>query len=465
MNPSQYQLDIFEHIKQEGQSNLVVAAMAGSGKTSTIVEALNHIPNNKNVLFVAFNKHIAEELGKRVPFNVEASTLNAFGYRIVRNAGFKVKINERKVKNIIWYKLYQEENFNEYIRLVGTVLKLVSLFKAFGITNPTEEDGRHIADRFGIPVLEEKAYSIAMQAMAESLRMTQIMDFDDQLLYPIHFQLNVPKYDYVFVDEAQDLNLIQIQLVMKASRGMIVAVGDPHQAIYGFRGADPDAIKNLTANIQAKTLPLSICYRCAKNVVKEAQQIVPEIECSVTQQDGLVETINVAKYRELVTEGDWVLCRTMAPLVSEALHMLREKRRATVKGRQIGEALIALAERVNDLDQYEMEQTERLKNNETALIELQDQLDTIRALIEAYGREGLKDGIAQLFGEETTGIMYATIHRSKGLETNRIFLICPELLPHPKCSKDWQREQEKNLQYIAITRAKVEFRYVEGKIK
>jgi len=464
MNPSPYQTAIFEHIKTQ-EDNLVVSAMAGSGKTSTVVEALKVIPRNKNVLFVAFNKHIAEELARRVPLNVESSTLNAFGYRIMRNSNMNPKLNVNKVKNIVWYKIYQEDNFGEYIRLVGSVLKLVSLFKALGITSPTEEDGRTIADRFGIPIIEEKAFVVAIQAMQESLRMTQVIDFDDQLLYPIHFQLNIPKYDYVFVDEAQDLNLIQIQLVCKASRGMIVAVGDPNQAIYGFRGADPNAIQEITDCIHAITLPLSICYRCAKSVVKEAQQIVPTIEYSETQQEGLVETIGVTKYREVVKEGDWVLCRTTAPLVHEALLMLRNKRKAIVKGRQIGEALLSLAERVNDLDQYEMEQTERLKNNETALIELQDQLDTIRALIEAYGREGLKDGIEQLFGEETTGIMYCTIHRSKGLETNRVFLICPELLPHPKCTKDWQLQQEKNLHYIAITRAKVEFRYVEGKIK
>ena len=463
MNPSEYQVNIFEHIKND-KTNLVVEAVAGSGKTFTIVEALKYIPRNKNVLFVAFNKHISEELSKRVPMNVEASTLNAFGYRIMRNGGICAKINARKVKNIVWYKIYQEDNFSEYIKYLGAVLKLVSLFKAFGITQPTQDDCVYLADRYGIVIYDEKIYSIALQALEESLRMVQIIDFDDQLLYPIHFQLPIPKYDYVFVDEAQDLNPIQIDLVRRASRGMIVAVGDTHQAIYGFRGADPEAIKNITTTLNATTLPLSICYRCAKNIVYEAQKIVPTIEPAPTQLDGNIETIQVPKYRDIVRDGDWVLCRTTAPLVAEALRMLRQKRRATVKGRQIGEALLSLAERVEDLDQYELEQIERLKNNETALIELQDQIDTIRALLEAYGREGLKKGIEELFGEETTGIMYCTIHRSKGLETDRIFLICPELLPHPKCTKDWQYEQEDNLHYIAITRAKVEFRYVEGKL-
>ena len=463
MNPSKYQEDIFSYIETP-ESNIVVEAVAGSGKTFTIVEASKRIPSNKNVLFVAFNKHIAEELAKRMPDNVEASTLNAFGYRIMRNAGIRAKVNARKVKNIVWYKIYKEDNFKEYIKNLGSVLKLVSLFKAFNITDPTIADCDHLIERYGIVVYDDHAKQVAIDAMVESLRMTQIIDFDDQLLYPLHFHLPVPKYDFVFVDEAQDLNPIQIQLVQKASRGIIVAVGDTKQAIYGFRGADPEAIKNITMTLSAKTLPLSICYRCAKNIVKEAQKIVPYIEYADTQIDGLVETVQVEKYRDIVQEGDWVLCRTTAPLVSEALRMLRNKRKATVKGRQIGEALLSLAERVEDLDQYELEQTERLRNNEAALIELQDQIDTIRALIEAFGRDGLKDGIEQLFGEQTTGIMYCTIHRSKGLETNKVFLICPELLPHPKCTKEWQREQEDNLHYIAITRAKQEFRYVEGKI-
>jgi DNA helicase-2/ATP-dependent DNA helicase PcrA len=474
--PNKYQQAVYDHIRN-GQGNLIVEARAGSGKTSTIVQALQFLPKSRNVLFVAFNRHIAEELSARAPINVEVSTLNSFGFRCMRNAGMQSKIKDNKVKNIVWYKIYREQNFGQYVRIVGAVLKTISLCKAHCIVKPNEKDIDWITTRYVITYpseLKSTFINVVQQTMEESLRQTQIIDFDDQLLYPICKSLPIPQYDYVFVDEAQDLNPVQIELIKRACRGMCVAVGDTHQAIYGFRGADPDAIANIQLAFQSTVLPLSICYRCSKNVIIEAQKIVPDIEYADNAQAGTVTTLSVDEYRDKIDDGDWVLCRTTAPLVHEALRMIRNRRRAMVKGRQIGEAILFLAERVllddergvDALDAYEMEQCEKLRGNELALLEMQDQVATIRALVEAYGLDGLKQGIADLFGDNTIdGVMYCTVHRSKGLETNNVYLICPELMPHPKATEEWQKVQERNLQYIAITRAKQNFYYVEGKIK
>jgi len=68
--------------------------------------------------------------------------------------------------------------------------------------------------------------------------------------------------------------------------------------------------------------------------------------------------------------------------------------------------------------------------------------------------------IGGIFSDDTRGIVLSTIHKSKGLENDRVFFLLPELLPSRFATMDWQLEQEENLRYVAITRAKKELVYV-----
>ena len=91
------------------------------------------------------------------------------------------------------------------------------------------------------------------------------MDFTDMIFLPIKFGVAVKQYDFVFIDECQDLNSCQRELMQKAIKpntGRFVAVGDPAQAIYGFAGADSDSFKKLCNIPNTIQLPLSVCYRC-----------------------------------------------------------------------------------------------------------------------------------------------------------------------------------------------------------
>ena len=67
----------------------------------------------------------------------------------------------------------------------------------------------------------------------------------------------------------------------------------------------------------------------------------------------------------------------------------------------------------------------------------------------------LKHKIKSIFTDEIQGIVLSTVHKIKGLEANRVFIIRPDLLPM-QTAKPWQHIQEKNLQYVAYTRAKLD---------
>jgi superfamily I DNA/RNA helicase len=127
------------------------------------------------------------------------------------------------------------------------------------------------------------------------------------------------KYDVVFVDEAQDFNQAQRMLILRCldENARCVIVGDPNQAIYGFRGASSSSMDLFAkllekTNREIKTFPLSLTWRCPSSVVAEANRFVEDFHCKDDADEGKVvvdSALNPAK-------GDMVLCRYNAPLVT-----------------------------------------------------------------------------------------------------------------------------------------------------
>lgn len=474
MEYSKYQQDIFEFIKH-GTGHGIVEAVAGSGKTTTIIEALKLIPPIKRTLFVAFNKHIAEELEKRVPPMVEAKTLHSLGWAICRKHLGYTKMNARKIANIIKYKMFDmddKEARTKCYKIIKNVCRLVSLCKAYNY-HPKDPDIiakiNKLCRDYGIDSAQNLLIESTMVAFTQSCEQEKVADFDDMIYWPVYKDVEFPKYDYVFVDEAQDLSPIQQEFILRlmSDGGRIIAVGDTHQAIYGFRGASPDAMKKLKEVLHATELPLSICYRCGTSIVKAAKKYVPYIEASDTAKVGKVETIEYETFYKRVNERDYVLCRVTADLVKGCLALIRNGKKAMVKGREIGEGLLDFTETIGAkddddidrlkklIDDYANTRREKLKGREAELMALEDRCDTLRALtIECSSVYFVRNKIKEIFSNKEEGVVFSTIHKSKGLEADTIYIIRPDLLPHPKAVGKWQRIQEDNLAYVAITRAK-----------
>src|SRR5690606_18120963 len=104
--------------------------------------------------------------------------------------------------------------------------------------------------------------------------------------------LRVREFDNVLVDEAQDLNVAQRILIRRMLKegGRLIAVGDPRQAIYGFRGADSDSFRLIGEEFNATDLPLTVTFRCPKAVVAQAQRYVSHIQAHETAPEGEVIT-------------------------------------------------------------------------------------------------------------------------------------------------------------------------------
>ena len=172
-----------------------------------------------------------------------------------------------------------------------------------------------------------------------------------------------------------------------------------------------------------------------------------------------------------------ILCRVNAPLVSECFKFIKAGRKANIRGRDVGAALVStvnkhkakdvgdLVEKLSDWFQNEsMKENKKKYPNDARLIALQDRYDCLGCFIEdAQTIEAVIKSIENVFSDkDTEGIQLSSIHKAKGLESARVFLIEPEgaTVPHPMAKSDWQKEAEMNLKYVAITRAIEELIYV-----
>lgn len=474
------------HANRKGA--VTIEAVAGSGKTTTIVEAAKRIPTTQRAVFLAFNKSIATELQSRLPSTVEAKTLNSLGHGAVYRALGKVTLDTNKTRAIV-EALIDKDEPNRFERM-RDICSLVAKAKSHALVPPgkgytgydaTLDRWAELADRYDVDA-DAETFKLAGIVLEQGLSAKHVIDFDDQLYFVVAMDLKVSKYDWIIVDEAQDVSHVQRMMLQKflKSNGRLIAVGDSRQAIYGFRGADSDSMANLRKVFRADTLPLSITYRCPKSVVALAQQYVPGLEAAETAADGRVEHLDKLDAADLQA-SDLVVCRYTAPIIKTAYAMIGRKLPVRVQGRDIGSGLIAVIKKVCGKSWESMPTAELMrkleawlareahkaleKGDEAKADSLNDKFQSIAAVVD--GSEALTGGdvareIESLFAGGT-GVLMSTVHRAKGLEAERVYVLDPECMPAKRAKQEWQLAQEYNLMYVAYTRAKSELYFVSSK--
>lgn len=481
--PSKYQQDIYDKFNNTNV-NINISAVAGSGKTTVLLNLLKFVKEDSNALFVAFNNSIVEELKKRIGVknNVEISTIHSFGWQAIMRRYGKPKLNQNKIISKI-EKLFKQEEYKEikerkkgyYFYIVGKIIDLMRC----NLTEHTTAAINELCERYDLFV-GEKEVKIALEVFSLMEKDKTQFDFMDMIYQPVaDASIRVKKFDYVFCDESQDFSLAQQKLIQMSlnRKGRLITVGDKHQSIYGFAGADANSYERLSQlNGDSEEMPLSVSYRCSRAVVNEAREIVPEISYSDDAKEGMVINSNM---RDNLQKGDWIICRNLKPLVQTYLWLMKNKIKSKIKGKDIGEGIIAMINqtgaktlggmwnmlKINQEKLYKKLQERGVRNPSLhPKIELYSQrLEVIECLMgEVNNVAQLINLISNIFTDETRGIMLSTIHKAKGLENDRVFFLCPELIPSRFATQDWMIEQEMNLKYVAITRAKSTLIYVDG---
>lgn len=494
--PSIYQKKIFDFI-QKGVGNAVINAKAGSGKTTTLVEAMKLIPSKEKVLFVAFNKAIEQELSKRLVGydNVDIRTYHGLGFALLRNnLGKTNKINviEHKYTTFINNNIHilAPDSYSlsrEDMRLFKSNLKQIVDYARFNLAESIDEI-KVICKKYGItPVLNE--VEIVPTILNWGKNHLSDIDYTDMIWLCIERDIKTRtfKYDYIFIDEAQDSSIMQQALIKKCfKRGSrFIAIGDEYQCINAFAGADQDAFKKMQNEPNTQILTLPITYRCPKNIVNFVCKTTGvEIEAADNAIDGSIN-FKVNPYDP--KNNDMVLCRNTAHLVKLYMRYNRVNKKSYLKGRNIGETFKTLLhqtnqeylskdmitdgvfprlyERLFDMINKEITMTGVDYEDVVNTRIIADFIDSIKAL-EALS-EGIiwKDDLIRKIDtiftdDEKDGVCLSTIHKAKGLEADNVFILCPSLMPSKHAKKEWEKIAEENLRYVAITRAKKTLNFI-----
>lgn len=448
-----------------------------SGKTTVLLEILKRSPVFKSKVFLAFNKSIQLELERKVPPGVDTFTLHSIGYRtLLKNSSNRYKLNE--IKNWVLGKQIFEKKFKDQKKesfYLFSVSNLVDLYRMNMCSN--KEELIHVADKFGADYFNGEIDDalklidyLKTYNSSDHGKKPMLIDFIDMIYLPVILlkDSQFPKYDVVMIDECQDLNSLQFELVKKLfkKRTRFCAVGDGFQAIYSFMGADKDMFTKIKNYPNTITLPLSYSYRCPVSVVKEANKVFNFVESPEGQQEG--EVTHDGDFKD-ISPGDFVLCRNNKPLVELFLELIKRNKKAHIMGKDFGKGLLNVINKLERIDNKSIDdllskKEESLKEkgvknpkNHLSYQNLIEKLNIISMLHLHFQNEAkLKVIIEDMFKdkEDRDSITLSTIHKSKGLESDTVYILAPELIPSEYAKTELDVWSEKCLLYVAITRSK-----------
>lgn len=487
--PSTFQQGIFNWVRT-GKGNATVDAVAGSGKTTTlegICQVLLEMDEEGvwNIIFLAFNKTIADELRTRLPQEVEVRTFHSTGMNALRKALRPTAsnwVNDSKYRDIISRLLDDRGYKDDEKQMMADALEDAVRYSMLTLTDPLNVEAFYqMRVRFDIPDLANlDVLTNTVLDLGEKMAREKI-SFTDMIYLPIRMGIALPKYMWVLVDEAQDLSNCMRELIRRlmgpASR--LIAVGDPKQAIYSFAGAATNSFAQIQEEFNTTNLPLSVCYRCPSSHIELAKELVPQIEAREGAPAGEIQHIQFDDIYRFVDpkKSDMVICRTNAPLVEIAFGLIAAGIPAQIKGRDIMGQLVNMAKAVQKLpgatweqfesflEEYVSRQVEALrakKDTEMQIAGITDRAECLRII---YRRavamdqriktlDGLRKFIDRLYAEDVNGcVILSSIHKAKGLEAKRVFLVNCDEIPHPMARSEWAISQEWNLKYVALTRA------------
>ena len=494
--PSEYQAKFFDFI-QHGVGNAVIRATAGSGKTTSAVAAMKLIPKKQKCLFIAFNKSIADELSERLKNNenVQARTAHSLGFLMLkRNIGNDIEVDEYKYrtflkKNINGLTNLNDANLtlkqaNEYIESVSMLID----YSRFNLAQSVKEINE-VALKYDIPINFDEC-EVTLKCLEWGKEHTETIDYTDMVWLPVELSLKPLglQYDWIFVDECQDMSLMSIQLFLKCfKRGSrFVAIGDDSQMINLFAGSSEEAFKFMCEYPNTQLFELPISYRCAKKVVELANAFVPMMQAREDAPEGII--LNNCR-TSVFKDGDMVLSRSKSPLLKLYVKLLRKGVNCYIKGQDIGLNLIKLLETtdINELNcdlkkdgvfvrLYDnlFNERNKLMNKRgldykdatlsSVIMEKYDTINALSVLAEKFKtKTELIENIKKIFQENSKGVCLSTVHKAKGLEADNVYILCHSSMPSKLAHHEWEKIQERNLIYVAYTRAKKTLGFISEK--
>jgi len=444
--------------------SVLTIAGAGSGKTSVLVRRIEFLVKKRGVdpseiLAITFTRKAKDEMEERLwalgVDGVQVSTFNAFGEGILRQYGREIYGRQMRVLtyadkmlalNLALYhhNLEIEDVIDEYFSASQKKLKtkqqlhniflndcftLIDYFKTtrgdiYDFSKDADADYRDMA---------QLVYKIVLY-LSEHKRTQGLRSFSDQLVDVVSaFKKRpaiIPYFEHVLVDEYQDVNAIQVEILNLLNKDNIFAVGDPRQAIYGWRGSDMNFILNFEADFgETEVIHLTRNYRSSESVVDLINHAISHMNLPPLRATREIEgDLKLFSFETEEAERQFVI-QVIEPLLNA------------------GEDVFVLAR----MNRQILEVADVLKRRGVAFTLKTDDFNGNGQANQA---------------EMPTRLTLATVHAIKGLEADNVFLIGAnkDSFPcrasdHPiveliKDEKYDKFEEEKRLFYVALSRSK-----------
>ena len=534
----------------EGTGHKVVEAVAGAGKTASLVHALDayHTAHpSHSIIYLAFNSDIKNEAAKQIPLAAaDVKTCHGLGYGTA--AWGSANAEAGRVYSIVQHPAWgngkarnleitgsdgehQTKFFSAKVEVPADKVgkknsDIRELCRLVGLAKTTLTSGaesiKKLASEYGFEFSDYTTIDNAATWAAECMAWNQkgpgvaqarkpgrtprgqrptfiekrAITFDDQLWLPIVNNWELPKYDLVMVDEAQDLSAARRELVKRSLKpgGRVIAVGDRFQAIYGFAGASVDSLPELIEELGAEVLPMTYTRRCASSIVTEAQNVDSNIQIEALPEasEGIVDELNIKNILDTVKPGDVVISRTNAPLVSLFFKLAKTGKPAVMLGKDFASqlayrikswrsqaqsegivfdghymlnannsAFTAYVEKLGEGNAQQKDKARDMKEIIEALCEDLPLDDTqtpetvITRLYKTFSQDNAKD--------EKKAVVLSSTHKFKGAERDRVFLMIETYSPGDgRSNRPGEAQEETNLLYVGITRARKHLTYVTG---
>lgn len=482
MTPTDEQQAIID-LARDPQS-LLINALAGAAKTTTLCLLAAKLPLEPTVC-VAFNKRIAVEMAQRMPSHIQCSTLNSLGHRV-----WGAKLGRRlRVETDKSYSILQElvgklrpEQRNRAGEAFASVLRMTRLAKSAGyVPKKMRSMGKSLVTADDLieaaaPQLDVNPDDEFLALVEQSLELSiaqafqGTIDFDDQIYMSTLFSGGYPKFPIVLVDEAQDLSPLNHETLRLLRGDRLVAVGDPYQSIYAFRGAHHGSMGVLKDEFSMREMTLSVSFRCPQAVVTRARWRVPHFKFADWAEPGIVSDLEEWS-AATIPDGAAIICRNNAPLFRVAMRLIRAGRGVHLVGADIGKALVTTLKKLGPggltREQtvaaiLEWEETQTKKAHRARLASIRDRAECLRVFAEFGATLDEAVAYAKHLFEATGPIQLLTGHKAKGMEYDTVFHLDPQLIPSKfairlaEAGDCGALEQEKNLRYVIETRAKQE---------
>jgi len=467
------------------RGDMKINAVAGSGKTTTLIQYAKQLPPQARILYLAFNKSVKIEAEQKFAEqglgNVKVETAHSLAFRyIVRNGGYELQSNGYKayeIKEMLRINAHQDDNIN-YI-LATHVGRFMAYF-----CNSAARKVRHL--NYLDVVTDAKAKVFVQHYYDEIL--TQTRTFLAKMYrkeiaithdyYLKQFQLLSPKlpYQYLLFDEGQDASPAMLDVFLKQTQATKVIVGDTHQQIYSWRYAI-----NSLAKVDFEALHLTKSFRFDGEVAHLATQFL-DWKKKFSEHESLFIR-GAGNHKSLNSKA--TLARTNLKLLSKAIELVFEKRQvdklyfeghinsytyaedgASIydvlnlyngKYKLIRDKMIASLPDFEALEEY-IEKTE------------DQQLRMLKEIVLKYKNElpsllkGLKNYHLPTEKKSEADMIFSTVHRCKGMEYDEVSLeddfITPDKIRKVlEESKDENPDitklnEEVNLLYVAVTRSR-----------